>query len=538
MKRLLSALAIIALMTATASCAKQDATATTAGDLRIGLPIAPTNLNGVLAQNTNESFVDGLIYSQLVVIDNHGNETPDLAQIVPTTTNGGISKDGRTIVYHLRHNVKWQDGVPFTSKDVVFSFHAVMNPNNNVVSRRGFDQVASVSTPDPYTVIFHMKVLFAPAISSLFGDSDSPVFILPEHLLAKYPNLNQVAFNSAPVGTGPFKFARWLRGDRIVLVANDTYFRGKPQLKQVDLRLITDSNTTEAQLRSHDIDLAFELTGANYKNFAGDPAFVRTPAKAPSYVAFLFNMHRPPLNDVLVRRALNAAIDRASITAKNTYGAGTLAVGDLSDFYRWAYDPTLKAAPYDQKAADALFDQAGWHRGPGGVRMKNGKTLSLQLTYGQGSQTSRNIIAQVQQTLTAAGVNVTSKSYDFASLYASAQSGGIFNSGNFDIGFYAWTSGADPDDSSQWLSTQIPPAGNNISRYISPEMDAAQHAALSTFDHSARKKAYATIQRLLLRDQPGAFVYYQPERFVATPDLKGFLPNGIIDGWNAWQWSI
>src|SRR5579862_7735144 len=200
-----------------------------ASQLRIGISTEPNSLSPLLALNDYEQFVDRLIFDVLVTVDAGGRRlVPRLATQVPTLANGGISKDGLTITYHLRRNVRWHDGVPFTSKDVVFSWHAVLNPANNVLSRRGYDQVASMATPDDYTVVMHMKRLYAPAIDTIFGESDTPFCILPAHLLAQYPNLNQVPFNAAPVGTGPFKFARWLRSDRIVLTANASYFRGAP----------------------------------------------------------------------------------------------------------------------------------------------------------------------------------------------------------------------------------------------------------------------------------------------------------------------
>jgi peptide/nickel transport system substrate-binding protein len=537
LKRLITALAIVALTFAGTACSRPGPVQTRTGVLRIGLPIAPQNLNGILAQNTNEVFVDGLIYSQLVTLDDKGNEVPDLASVVPTLANGGISKDGLTITYHLRTDVKWHDGVPFSSKDVAFSWRAVMNPNNNVVARHGFDQVASVSTPDAATVVFHMKRVFPPAIEALFGLSDSPTFILPEHLLGKDATINTIAFNASPIGTGPFKFGRWLRGDQIILTANPDYFLGKPKLDRIVLKLIPDANTTESELRANDIDLAFELTGTNFHSFANDPKFVRTNAHAPSFTAILFNTARAPFTDLRVRRALAMAIDRPRMATTDTYGSGSLASADLTPF-SWAFDPSLAPIPYDPKAAGALLDAAGWRIGSNGLRAKNGAPMSIQLTYGQGSQTARTIAEQVQAQLKQIGIDLTTKSYDYSVLYAAAQNGGIFNTGHYDMAEYSWISGGDPDDSSQWLSSNIPPNGNNVTWYRSPAMDAAQRAALATFDRSARKRAYGAIERLLLTDIPGTFIYYQGERFVATPALKGFAPNGLNAGWNAYQWSI
>jgi peptide/nickel transport system substrate-binding protein len=470
-----------------------------------------------------------------VTQDERHHHVPDLAAVVPTVANGGISKDGRTLTYHLRHGVKWHDGYPFTSRDVKFSWQAIMNSANNVVSRRGYDEVASVDTPDPYTVVFHMKRLFAPAIDAIFGESDTPFRILPAHLLANYANLNDVPFNAAPIGTGPFEFVRWNRSDRIVLKANPNYFRGVPKLHQVTLLIILDDNTTEAELRAHEADLAIEIPATIYRDLAGVSGVVRQLALAPVYESIDFNVARAPLDDPRVRRALVLGMDRAVIARDDTYGAGTLAAADLSPFY-WAYDPSLAPVPYDPAQAKALLEQAGWQPGPDGIRTRSGKRLSLELVYGLGNSVARAITAEVQQTYHALGIEVELKGYDYATYYAAAESGGILDGGKYDLAIYAWISGSDPDNSSQWTCAAIPPAGNNITRYCSPAMDAEQRLALSTFDQSIRKRAYARIERQLLEDAPAAFLYYRSLPYAHTPLLQNFTPNGLSEGWNAQEW--
>jgi peptide/nickel transport system substrate-binding protein len=493
-------------------------------------------LNPILPQNSIENFLDGLIFDVLVTQDQHHRQIGDLAAIVPTLQNGGISKDGLTITYHLRHGVKWHDGVPFTSKDVKFTWRAILNPRNNVVSRRGYDQIASMDTPDDYTVVMHMRRVFAPAIDTIFGESDTVLRILPAHMLAGYPSLNQVVFNAGPTGTGPYRFVSWLRGDRILLEANPDYFRGAPQLKRLTALVIQNDNTTETQLRSHEADLAIEISAPIYRDLADEPAVVRQLAEAPVYSAILFNAKRPPLDDVRVRRALVLGMDRAAIVRDDTYGTARLAVADLSPFY-WAFDPALAPAPYDPAQAKALLGAAGWHPGPDGVRIRNGTRLSFLLVYGNGSQLARAVTAQVQQMYRPLGIEVELKGFDYATLYAAAQNGGILNGGRFDLAMYSWISGSDPDDSSQWTCDAVPPAGNNVSRYCSPDMDAAQRLALSTFDRGTRKRAYARIQALLLRDAPAAFIYYQALRYAHIAQLQNFVPNGTSEGWNAGEWS-
>jgi peptide/nickel transport system substrate-binding protein len=538
MSRAVALLAIAALAVTVASgCSKSGQTAGPSDELRIALPINPMQLNPILPQNTIENFLDGLIFDVLVTQDAQHHQIPDLAAVVPTVRNGGISKDGRTIVYRLRHGVTWHDGAPFTSKDVKFTWQAVMNPANNVLTRHGYDDISSIDTPDDYTVVMHLKRMFPPAIDTIFGESDTIYRILPAHLLQKYANLNQVPFDAAPIGTGPYKFARWLRGDRILLVANPNYFRGAPKIGHLTLTIVQDDNTTAAQIHAHEIDLGLEISAPAYASLADAPGVVRQLVDAPSYTSLLFNTTRPPLDDVRVRRALVLGLDRARITRNQTQGTGKLAVADLSPFY-WAFDPALKPVPYDPAQAKALLDAAGWHAGSDGVRVRNGKRLSLQVVFGQGSQLARNVTVEVQQMYRALGIEIALKSYDYATYYASTQSGGILNGGKFDIALYAWVSGADPDDSSQWMCDAIPPAGNNVSRYCSAEMDAAQRAALSTYDRGARAKAYARIEALLLRDAPGAFIYYQALRYGHVSGLQNFEPNGTSEGWNAQDWRL
>jgi len=508
-----------------------------ASNLRIIVPIDLTTLNPILAQNAIESSVDGLIFDELVTIDNHGNEVPDLAAVVPTSQNGGISKNDLTITYHLRHGVRWHDGTPFTSRDVKFTWQAIMNRSNNVLSRRGYDQIASIDTPDPYTVVLHMKRVFPPMIDTFFGESDTPYRVLPAHLLAQYPNLNQVPFNADPVGTGPYRFARWERGDRIVLDANPNYFRGAPHIAQLTILIVPDQDTATTLLQSHQADLQFEVTSIAYHTMIQNSGLAGLLANAPSYVAILFNTARPPLTDVNVRRALVYAIDSKSIIRDTEYGTATPAIADLTPF-SWAYDRRLTPVPYDPAKAGAMLDAAGWRMGPSGMRSKNGTPLSLQLIYGQGSASAQDIVVEVQQMLHNVGVAVQLKSYSYANLYAAAENGGILNTGKFDMTVYAWISGADPDDSSTWTCSMIPPNGNDVSRYCSPQMDAAQQQALSTFDRAARKRAYAEIESLLLQDAPGAFLMDQPMRYIYTPQLTNFEPNGISEGWNAQEWQL
>ncbi len=511
---------------------------THAGVFQTSTYASPNSLNPILSSNTAENFYASLAFDLLISLDQRGRQVPILAREVPTPSNGGVSKDGRRITYHLRHGVKWHDGMPFTSADVQFSWQAVMNPKNNVVSRRGYDLVTSVQTPDPYTVVFVLSRPFAPAVNTLFAESDQPYRIIPKHILAKYPDLNAVPFNSQPVGTGAFKFSRWQRGDRVEYVANSRYFLGTPKLKRIIVKIIPDDNTRVAQIRTHELDGAFTLSSAAYRDLRGAPDVKLVLPLRPNYVSLSLNLTHPPLNDINVRRAIAYAIDKNEITRDDTYGAAQVATEDLSPFYSWAFDPAVAQYPYSPGRAAQMLDNAGWHRAAKGMRTKNGQPLSLQLVYGQGSLTSKTLGVQLQAALSRVGIDTQIKTYNYAVLFAAAQSGGIFNSGKYDLAIYSWVAGADPDDSSQWSCAFVPPNGNNLTRYCNKEMDAVQQAALTHFDITTRKAAYRRSQELLARDVPAVFLYWPTQRDAVNPDLQNYAPNGISEGWNAYQWSI
>lgn len=537
MKRLAALAFAVSLALCACSRTGSAGTGVEPGVLRVEDWANPNSLDPLLATNTSDNFLASLAFDLLVTLDDKHREVPDLAAVVPTLRNGGISRDGLTVTYHLRHGVKWQDGAPFTSADVKFSWQAVMNPDNNVVERLGYDDVRSVDTPDPYTVVFHLKRPFAPFVDTVFGESDDPFRIVPKHLLARYPNVNHVPFNAMPVGTGPFRVVRWIRGDQIVYAANDAYFRGRPKLRKIVVRFVTDDNTREADLRAHSSDLANDLSEANIGNLRGDPEVKLVLPQAPAYTAIDLNLAHPPLNDVRVRRALAYAINAPAILRDDAYGTGTPATEDLSPFY-WAYDPNVRRFTYDPARARALLASAGWRAGPGGLRSKDGNPLVLQLAIGQGNPTARNIAVQVQSQLREVGVDVRIKTYNFTLLYATQQLGGILTGGKYDLALYVWIAGADPDDSQQWMCQFIPPNGNDITHYCNARFDAAEKLALEHFDRATRKRAYALTQSLLHRDVPAVFLYYGDRRYAVSPELRNFRPNGVSEGWNAYRWSI
>jgi peptide/nickel transport system substrate-binding protein len=509
------------------------------GTLRIAIQQDVKNLNPLLNSNTTDGMIAFLMFEPLLHANDKGDPVPMLAATVPSTTNGGISKDGLTITYHLRKNVRWSDGVPVTSKDVKWSWQAMMNPNNNVISRHGYDYVKSIDTPDKYTVVVHLKQKFAPFINTFFADSDQPTPVAPEHVLSKYANINQIPFNNNPtVSDGPFKFVRWVHGDHMEFTANDDFFMGKPGLKSIYIRIVPDENTTLNLLRTHDVDWMFEASINNYPTAKTIPGIRLAWVNINGYEDVQLNTQRPLLQDIRVRRAIAYATDKKRIVDTLTFGQQTIATEDQPPFM-WSYNAHVDPDyPPNIQQARALLAQAGWTPGPNGIMTKDGQPLTLVLVSNNSNVTRRKNAVELQQMLRQAGIDVEIKYFPGDVLFAPVGEGGILQGGKFDLSLAGWYAGVDPDDASQFTCANVAPVGYNYSRYCNPDMEAAQKIALNSYDEATRKKAYYQIQDLLARDVPEVFFYYLRTMHPISENFKGFDPNPVTESWNAWQWSI
>jgi peptide/nickel transport system substrate-binding protein len=302
------------------------------------------------------------------------------------------------------------------------------------------------------------------------------------------------------------------------------------------VRIVPDETTLTNQLRTHELDV-FVLASVNaYGQIRSLPGIVAHLVATHAASNVLINLTRPDLQDVRVRRAIAAAIDKRAIVRKLAFGAGTLATEDLPSFM-WAYDPRVRPDVYDPARARALLATAGWRPGADGIVGKNGHRLSPVFAYAQNNVTARLIAVQIQSYLRAVGIDVQLKGYNSAVMFAPYAAGGIYQRGNFDLAWYTMTLGVDPDASGRFTSGAVPPDGQNYSRYRNAEMDAAQRAGLTSFDRAARKRAYARSQELLARDVPVVFVFWPKNIDACDARLRGFAPNPVTPTWNAQDWS-
>jgi peptide/nickel transport system substrate-binding protein len=511
---------------------------TVPGVLRIAIQQDVKNLNPLLNSNTTDGFIDLLMDEPLLWADDKGNPVPALALVVPAQSNGGISADGLTVTYHLRKDAKWSDGVPVTSKDVKWSWQAIMNPANNVVSRHGYDFVKSIDMPDDYTVVVHLKRRFSPFVNTFFAMSDQPFPVAPAHVLSKYADINQVPFNNEPnISDGPFRFAEWSHGDHISLVRNDDFFMGKPALSRIEIKIVPDENTSVNLLKTHAIDYMFQASPNTYQALKSVADIKLVWVNVNGYEYLTINTSRPNVSDPVVRQAIAYAIDKDQLVQTLTHGQMKVATEDIPD-WMWAFDPSVKSYPHDPAKARELLRSDGYLPGPDGIVRKNGEPLILVAVSNNSNATRRQGVVELQQMLRQIGINMEIKYYPGEQLFAPAGMGGILQLGKFDISWAGWYAGIDPDDSSQMMCENVPPGGYNYARYCNPDMQRAQEIALNQYDQPSRKRAYSTIQQLQARDNPYIYFWWTRQMEPISTDFKGFDPNPVVESWNAWQWSI
>lgn len=506
--------------------------------IHFDVPKDPANLNPLFAHadaGNVEQQLAHLAFEPFFDIDAHGRPVPELLSKIPTLANGGISRDGRTLVYHLRRSLHWSDGVPLTAADVLFTLGAIRDPRNPVGSRAGYDLIDRADAPTPHTVRFHLSRAWAPALATFFTYGTSPQYVLPEHVLSKERPLERAAFNAAPtVGDGPFRFVAWTRGDRLRYVANHRYWRGTPPVARLDIRVVPDPETNLTLLRSGQIDFNL-IAPAQQATLTRSAANVRYAYAATALIAGIaLQTARPPLDDARVRRALATSIDRDGISRKIAFGRYPVADSDRPRF-SWAYDSSVREPSFDPAGADRVFDAAGWRRGPDGIRRKAGQRLAL--TYVQFPETATGVrsAAVVQRELYERGVAVTIKSISNAQLFLPATDGGTLATGKFDLAYVPWSMGADPDDR---FLLGCERAAANYMRYCNATVQNLENAAVTLQTHDARKAAYRAIDRIVARDVPIIYLFNPTYIYAYRPRLTGFAPNAFVPTWNAYAWRV
>jgi len=490
---------------------------------------------------------------------------PELATQVPTLENGSVkvSGDKMDVIWKLRHGVKWQDGVPFTSKDVkaTFEFWWLKYRDKNptpLVSTSGWDQVEGVETPDDYTAIVHFHIVYAAYLTLGTG----PYGILPDHLLeqvwAKTGDIthDKVTVNipggyngsdtldKIMVGTGPFMFKEWVTGDHLTLVRNPHWWGGggRPYLNEIRVKFDSDANQELNELRTNAIDMGLDLRPSLLPPLSrlSDVTTVTILDSASEHIDI--NLHNTFLKDVTLRKAILMAIDRQKIVDTLLLGK-TVVPPDAWMCIQtgaWCLDPNAKHSPYDPAAANKLLDDAGYKLQDSGDCKgfrtdPQGRCVRLHLiTTTLPLREEQEIV--IASDLQSIGVEIIKPFANVPSsrMFGSCTSGGVIYSHNFDLALYTnnYSYPAEPDSLAYtaYHSSQIPTdvngcAGQNTTYISDPQLDQALDQARLSVRLSDRKDKYIAAQRRLADLIPEIPLYQAVDVEAYNKKLGGYKGN-------------
>jgi peptide/nickel transport system substrate-binding protein len=506
------------------------------GRVIVGLSQEPTVFNPLMPHIEVDDGINFSVFDALFRIDPYGVIQPNLAFEVPSQENGGISEDGLNWRIRLRDDVLWHDGTPFTADDVKFTIELIVNPDFRAWRTTGHSLVRDITVVSPTELTWRMEEAFAPYLSFL-----TETFMVPKHILEAVTDLNENAFNQAPIGTGAFKWGQRVAGDHLELVANTEYFGDGPYIEQLIFKYIPDLTVLYTQFKSGDIDLVGQsyLSPDSYAEASTLAERVVTLVPKSSVETMYFNLERPQFKELAVREALYLAIDRQAIIDALNYGVPTTTETFMpkQSFY---YNPDLPKHEFNLERAAQILDEAGWLPGGDGIRAKDGVRLSFANSTTSGAHLREQAQQFIQQTFAEIGVEMT-----ISNLPSAVMFGDFWALSQFDtaISGITYLIGADPDVTNRLHTKAIAAQGgkgSNNAQYSNPEVDALLEEGSRTFDPEARRVIYFRIQELVRRDLPFLPLFANTSVYGHKDGLEGFVPNANLrtesSNAAAWYW--
>jgi peptide/nickel transport system substrate-binding protein len=431
--------------------------------------------------------------------------------------------DPTRLRFTLRQDVRFHDGTPFNAAAVKYTWDRAISSNPPGRWRSLASAVVGAEVVDEFTVDIVANAEFGPLL--LVAAMPYTAIVSPTAVEA----LGSDAFTRAPVGTGPFKFVEWRANDRIVLEANDDYWRGRPALDQIIFRTVPEEGARMLSLRTGEADMVLMPTPSDLPGLDADPAFVVEGAPGVGIFYLAFNLDRPNVADVRVRQAIAHAIDRELIVEAILEGGGVLAKSVIGEpVFGYKDMELLERYPYNPQRAIELLTEAGYTRGSDGfMRDASGAVLTLDALPSNGrSLKDREIAEALQEFLRQVGIAVQLDFFEWATTFTLMRGETL----EYDLNSFTWfTTTADADYTmfSNYLSTELPPASWNRWRYANPQVDAWLIAARASLDPSERAELYGKIQDQLAVDLPAIPLYGSYEVAVLSNNVTGYVAHPI-----------
>jgi len=496
------------------------------GALNYGEYGRPATLDPITSNEMISMRISELLFNGLVGINERQDVVPELAQ------SWNVSKDGRVYTFSLRKGVTWHQRpgealVPFTANDVIFTYNIMMHPKTITPLKVRFEFIEKAEKLDDHTVRFTLK---RPVLNALAKFSFK---IIPKHGPKNPLYLTREdSFVQHPIGTGPYMLDNITADREIVLVANDKYFKGRPNIDQFVTKPFADQNILTQALTFNAIDMIVLVNPRSIAEIQGDKRFILQPYNALSYSFFGYNLRNPLLEDKRVRQAFGYALNRQEMLSSFFNNQGTIISGPFAPG-SWAYNLDVQPLAYDPRKAIALLNEAGFKQGADGIMQKNGKKmeLTLMVPIEKESEAIKRVVLAFQNYLKNVGVTVKVEFKEWQSWKED-----VFAEHRFDIVFASWVFDDSADISSLFHSAEIGPWKNNFGSYSNPEVDSLIVESKLTLDHEKRRTINRKLHAMLANEAPYTFLwtlthysaYHKKVQHVAIHPYKFF---SFADEW-------
>ena len=504
----------------------QSYPAESGGTLVDALSGEPSGLIAMIAGESSASAIASNIFNSLLKYDKNLELTGELAQ------SWEVSADQKSITFHLKPNLKWADGQPLTSADVLFTWQTVTDDHTRSPYGADYKLVKKAETPDPNTFKVTYAQPYAPAL-----DSWSGLHILPKHLL-QGQDINNTAFARHPVGSHYYQLDQWKKGESISLKRNPNATQGQAKIDRLVSRIIPDRAAQFLELMADNID-SMSLNSIQYARiFPSRPDLTAKIAQykelGNSYTYLGFNLKRKPFDDVRVRQAINYAIDKQEIIDGVLLGLGLPVASPYKPGTRWS-NPKLQPYPYDPQKAIALLKEAGFEdHDHDGILDKDGKPLSFEILTNQNKEREMSAVL-VQRRLKEIGIDVKIRVVEWATFISR-----FIKTGDFNVVLLGWGLGLEPDQFNIWHSSQQAPGQFNFIGYHNPKVDKLLEAGRLELNPDKRMKIYHQFAEILLQDSPVVYLFAGYGLPAIHKRVKGIddpaPPAGIAH--NAYDWYI
>lgn len=504
------------------------------GTVVLLLEAEPSHLNSFIegGQSSSTGQIANNIIPGLFTLRPDFSYKPYLLAEEPTRENGGITDSPFTVRYKLRKGLQWSDKKPITSSDIAFTWHAIMNKDNKIVSRSGYDQIESIQTADALSATVTFKQPYA-GWKDLFS-MGSGFGILPAHLL-EGQNLNETMLTTIDFSGGPFIFEEWRTGSSLTLVRNDNYWGPKANLDKVVFKFVPDPGSQREQLRNEEATIIVPNPDVDLLEQLKEIPGVKTDAYSGTYWEQLaFNGARPPLGNVNLRKAIAYGIDRQAIVDGLLKGnAKTLQSVIVPNIKQYS-SPSFEQYSRNTDKAISFIERAGYKKATDDAYYKGKKKLSLTLSTTSGDPGREKVEQLIVANLKEIGIPVKIVNAEPQSFF------GRVMSADYDMGIWSWIQSPDPNLTPILASDAVPPAGQNVYGYRNADVTALLHESNSATDPDKRAELLTEAQAAIADDVPLLPLFQKLSMIAYSDRLHGPKVNATLAGqtWNMGEWWL